>query len=208
MSPLIRLFLLGLLLPTFQSMAWAEQTVKVTMKTSAGDIGLEIYTEAAPLTAANFLQWVDGNHYDNRAVFYRTVRMDNQAQNKIKIEVIQGGFADELSDPPFENISHETTGATGVLHLDGVISMARLEPGTASSEFFICINDQPELDFGGQRNPDGQGFAAFGKVLVGMDVVRAIQAMKTIQPEGTELEYTSGQMLIEPVEIYSISRMD
>ena len=208
MPQLIRPFLLGLLLSTLQGLAWAKETVMVTMKTSAGDISLEIYTEAAPVTAANFLQWVDAHHYDNRAVFYRTVRMDNQAQNTVRIEVIQGGFADELSDPPFENINHETTEATGVLHLDGVISMARLEPGSASSEFFICINDQPGLDFGGQRNPDGQGFAAFGKVVDGMDVVRAIQAMKTIQPEGTELEYTSGQMLIEPVEIYSISRMD
>jgi peptidyl-prolyl cis-trans isomerase A (cyclophilin A) len=78
----------------------------------------------------------------------------------------------ETSLPP---IAHETTTQTGILHKDGVISMARLEPGTATSEFFICVGDQPELDFGGKRNPDGQGFAAFGRVIKGMEVVRRIQ---------------------------------
>jgi len=203
-----RLFLLLILLITFQGNAWAEENVLVDMKTSAGDIRLEIYTEAAPLTAVNFLKYVDGKHYDNTSVFYRTVRMDNQAQNNIKIEVIQGGFFEEPANPPFEMIAHETTQTTGILHLDGVISMARAEPGTASSEFFICINDQPELDFGGQRNPDGLGFATFGKVVEGMDVVRDIQAMATVQPEGENLEYTSGQMLIDRVEIYEVSRVE
>jgi len=133
--------------------------------------------------------------------------MDNQAQNKIKIEVIQGGLGMEVPDLPFEPIAHETTQTSGILHKDGVISMGRLEPGTATSEFFICINDQPELDFGGDRYPDGQGFATFGKVVKGMDIVRAIQAMKTDMPENEELEYTSGQMLIEPVIIKKISRV-
>ena len=71
-------------------------------------------------------------------------------------------------------IPHETTQQTGLRHADGTLSMARNEPGTASSEFFICVGDQPELDFGGKRNPDGAGFAAFGKVLAGLDVVRKI----------------------------------
>jgi peptidyl-prolyl cis-trans isomerase A (cyclophilin A) len=186
---------------------WAGDAVGVVMKTSAGDISLEIDTGAAPLTSANFLKYVDGRHYGRNATFYRTVRMDNQSQNRIKIEVIQGGLGGEDTELPYDAIDHETTRATGILHRDGVISMARLEPGTAASEFFICINNQPELDFGGQRNPDGQGFAAFGKVVKGMDVVRAIQGMKTIQPEGAELEYTSGQILIEPVVIYGIERV-
>lgn len=208
MLNLTRSFLSLVLLIAVNGIAWAEENAMVIMKTSVGDIRLEIYTEAAPLSAGNFLKYVDGKHYDNKSVFYRTVRMDNQAQNNITIEVIQGGFEEEPANPPFEMIAHETTHTTGVLHLDGVISMARSEPGTASSEFFICINDQPELDFGGQRNPDGLGFATFGKVVSGMDVVRAIQAMKTVQPEGTDLEYTSGQMLIEPVEIYEVSRVE
>ena len=84
--------------------------------------------------------------------------------------------------------------------------MARGDPGTAASEFFICVNDQPELDFGGQRNPDQKGFAAFGKVVDGMDVIRNIQQMPTDIPRAGQLEYTSGQILLEPVIIYEVSR--
>lgn len=183
----------------------SEDSVGVIISTSVGDITLELYPQAAPLTYTNFMRYVDGGYYDNTG-FYRTVRSDNQVQNPIKIEVIQGGLGMDDRELPYAPIAHETTDVTGIRHVDGAISMARGQPGTAASEFFICINDQPELDFGGQRNPDGQGFAAFGKVVRGMDVVRAIQAMSTIMPEGPELEYTSGQILIEPVEIFSISR--
>jgi peptidyl-prolyl cis-trans isomerase A (cyclophilin A) len=181
------------------------ETVTVVMKTSAGDIRLDLYPEAAPITVENFLRYVDENYYDNTH-FYRVVRMDNQAQNKIKIEVIQGGLGMEELDLPFEPIVHETTQVTGILHKDGVLSMGRLEPGTATTEFFICINDQPELDFGGERNPDGQGFASFGKVVTGMGVIRRIQKMSTDTPPQENLEYTSGQMLLDPVLIYGISR--
>jgi len=180
------------------------------MKTSAGDIRIELYPEAAPVTVENFLKYVDGGYYKN-ARFYRVVRMDNQAQNNIKIEVIQGGLGMaelgmDVPDLPFEPIAHETTQITGILHRDGVISMGRLEPGSAASEFFICINDQPELDFGGQRNPDGQGFAAFGQVVGGMETVRLIQGMSTKMPPAEQLEYTSGQILLDPVVIFEISR--
>jgi peptidyl-prolyl cis-trans isomerase A (cyclophilin A) len=185
--------------------ALAADTIEVVIDTSAGSITLELYPRAAPLTVANFLRYVDGEHYDN-GHFYRTVRPDNQAQNRILIEVIQGGRGMEEPAAPFDAVAHESTAATGILHLDGTISIARGEPGSATSEFFICINDQPELDFGGQRNPDGQGFAAFGRVLEGMDVVRGIQAMETVTPAGGELEYTSGQMLADPVRIHAIRR--
>jgi peptidyl-prolyl cis-trans isomerase A (cyclophilin A) len=153
---------------------------KVMMRTSLGEITLEIYVDKAPITAGNFLKYVRENRLQG-AAFYRVVREDNQPHNKVKISVIQGGLmADtdipEKSLPP---IAHETTTQTGILHKDGVISMARLEPGTATSEFFICVGDQPELDFGGKRNPDGQGFAAFGRVIKGMDVVRRIQQQPT-----------------------------
>ena len=157
------------------------------------------------MTVENFLRYVDGGYYNN-ARFYRVVRMNNQQQNTIKIEVIQGGLELDTADLPFESIVHESTETTGIKHLDGVISMARGDPGTAASEFFICVNDQPELDFGGQRNPDQQGFAAFGKVVDGMDVIRNIQEMPTDIPRAGQLEYTSGQILLEPVVIYEVSR--
>jgi len=203
--------LLPLIASLFMSLGMANsasaESINILMKTSAGDITLELYPDAAPLSVANFLNYVDQHRYDGKSSFYRTVRMDNQAQNKIKIEVIQGGMGMAETDSPLAPIAHETSKASGILHLDGVISMARLEPGSATSEFFICVNDQPELDFGGGRNPDGLGFAAFGKVVEGMDVVREIQAMKTDMPEGQALEYTSGQILTEPVVIHQISRI-
>ena len=201
-----RICLIGMFLLASQSSLLAADTVRLLMSTSAGDMHIEIYPQDAPKTVENFLRYVDSDHYHN-ASFYRVVRMDNQEQNLVKIEVIQGGMQLEVEDLPFEAIAHESTQTTGIKHLDGVISMARGEPGTAASEFFICVNDQPELDFGGQRNPDGLGFAAFGRVVDGMDVVRAIQAGDT-EPPQSELEYTSGQMLLEPVTIYEISRVD
>jgi len=108
------------------------------------------------------------------ARFYRVVRMDNQPNNMVKIEVIQGGLKEDHHPQMLPPIPHESTEQTGLHHEDGTISMARNEPGTATSEFFICVGAQPELDFGGKRNPDGAGFAAFGKVIEGMEVVRVI----------------------------------
>ncbi len=143
------------------------------IETELGDIIIEVYPDKAPITVANFVRYVDQAKFDG-ASFYRVVRMDNQPVNPIKIEVIQGDFTGE--DFYFPTIEHETTFTTGLTHKDGTVSMGRFEVGTTAAEFFICINDQPELDFGGKRNPDGQGFAAFGQVLEGMDVVRAIQA--------------------------------
>lgn len=201
-----RLVILALLLTLLLANAQAEVTLDVLMETSAGDVVIELYPESAPLSVDNFLRYVDGGFYENSS-FYRVVRVDNQAQNNIKIEVIQGGLGMAGEHPPFESIAHESTRVSGIRHTDGVISMARLEPGSAASEFFICVNSQPELDFGGGRNPDGQGFAAFGKVIAGMDVIRAIQNMKTDSPAGGELEYTSGQILLKPVTINQISRV-
>jgi peptidyl-prolyl cis-trans isomerase A (cyclophilin A) len=148
---------------------------RVVLGTELGDITIEVYSERAPVTTENFLRYVAERRFRG-ASFYRTVRLDNQPDNAVKIGVIQGGLKDDLDSLALPPIAHETTAVTGILHKDGTVSMARREPGTASSEIFICIGDQPELDFGGKRNPDGQGFAAFGKVVAGMDVVRRIQA--------------------------------
>ena len=145
----------------------------VTILTEKGDIVVELYPNQAPYTVYNFLKYVDEKRY-NGAAFYRTVTPGNQPDDSIKIEVIQGGLYEDNHPLALPPINHETTKNTGIKHLDGTISMARNEPGTASSEFFICIGDQPELDYGGTRNPDGKGFAAFGRVIKGMAVVRAI----------------------------------
>jgi peptidyl-prolyl cis-trans isomerase A (cyclophilin A) len=166
----------------------------VAIQTGLGTIKVEIYERQAPLTAANFFRYVDEGLFEG-ATFYRVVRPDNQPGNAVKIEVIQGGLEFSAERRTFPPVEHETTAKTGILHRDGVVSMARDAPGTASSEFFICIGDQPELDFGGKRNPDGQGFAAFGRVIEGMDIVRKIQQRPA-----------DGQMLIKRVLIRNMSR--
>ncbi|MCK4941025.1 peptidylprolyl isomerase [candidate division WOR-3 bacterium] len=167
----------------------------VLLQTELGDIVVVIDVVSAPITARNFLRYVDEDRF-KEAFFYRVVRLDNQPHNDVKIEVIQGGIGFVESDLRLPPIVHENTEKTGLLHKDGVISMARREPGTASSELFICVGDQPELDFGGKRNPDDQGFAAFGRVIQGMDVVRTIHGQSA-----------DGQTLISPVRISGFKRV-
>ena len=177
---------------TFSGCGAKSESVMLRMETALGEIIIELYTEKAPITALNFLKYVDDGLFKN-SKFYRVVRDNNQPNNDVTIDVIQGGmFSEEKMYPP---IIHETTLKTGIRHKDGVISMARLEPGSATSEFFICLGDQPELDFEGKRNPDGQGFAAFGKVVEGMDVVRKIHQ----QP-------VDGQMLTPEILIVDVKR--
>ena len=183
------------LLLTFLMVSYARETIiPISMETELGPIQLELYPDRAPITVSNFLRYVDENRYEDFH-FYRVVHMENQPDNDVKIEVIQGGLGFDKHPMELPTILHETTDKTGIRHLNGTLSMARLEPGTASSEIFICINDQPELDFGGKRNPDGQGFAAFGKVISGMDVVRKIQLL----PE-------TNQILDKVVKVNSIQR--
>jgi peptidyl-prolyl cis-trans isomerase A (cyclophilin A) len=167
--------------------------VRVSLETEAGRILLEVDTARAPATAANFLRYVDAGAYAN-GHFHRSVKPDNQPDDRIKIEVIQASAAPGARR--FAAIPLERTSKTGLRHLDGTLSMARAAPDSATSDIFICVGAQPELDFGGQRNPDGQGFAAFGRVLEGMDVVRRIQQSKA-----------QGQRLTPPVRILGASRL-
>ncbi len=152
----------------------AAQPPRVALDTELGRIVVELDPQHAPITTANFLKYVDARHYDG-GVFHRTVKLDNQPQSPIKIEVIQAGVNPAKENTGFPRIPLERTSSTGLKHLNGTISMARDGADTATSDFFICINDQPQLDFGGKRNPDGQGFAAFGHVTEGLDVVKKIQ---------------------------------
>ena len=175
----------------------SEGIVRVLIKTAFGDIKAELYGNKAPITVTNFLRYVDEGLFDG-TTFFRVVSMENQSNSPVKIEVVQGGtmFKGGAYPSKYPPIEHETTEKTGIKHLDGVLSMARMKPGTATSSFFICIGDQPELDYQGKRNPDRQGFAAFGKVIEGMDVVRMIQ-----------VEPYEGQRLTPPIEITSIKRV-
>lgn len=180
----------------------AQGPVKVRVQTELGDIILEVDTARAPNTAANFLKYVDAGHYDG-GTWHRTVKLDNQPESPVKIEVIQAGVNPDRAKQGFPPIALERTSTTGLLHKDGVISMARGTPDSATSGWFICINDQPSLDFGGARNPDGQGFAAFGRVVSGMDVVRKIQAAPSSSDRKTN---TEAQRLTPPIKIIKVAR--
>jgi len=147
--------------------------VRVMLQTDKGPIEVEIDVAHAPVTAANFLKYVDAGAYTG-GYFHRAVRPDTETRADSPIQVIQASRAP--IKPGFPAISLERTSVTGLKHVDGALSMARNGVDTATSDFFICIGAQPALDFGGKRNADGQGFAVFGHVVSGMDVVRKIQA--------------------------------
>ena len=195
-----------------------KQSVSIALETDFGTIAIDLDVEHAPLTSGNFLRYIDMGLY-NGGIFHRTVTAENNANTNLKaekigsgidpaadrqqlpndaiaIEVIQGGINPAKSDQLAAPIPLERTSETGLRHRNGTISMARLTPESAVSDFFICIDDQPSLDFGGMRNPDGQGFAAFGQVTSGMDIVRTIQH----QP-------ADGQSLNPPVTIRKITRL-
>jgi peptidyl-prolyl cis-trans isomerase A (cyclophilin A) len=174
-------------------------TESVLLATTLGNISFTVETKRAPLSSANFLEYVD-RHLLNGTQFYRSVHPENDS-NPVKISVLQGGIADRAKALP--PIPHESTRQTGLRHSDGAISIARRELGTGvGGIFFICIGDQPALDFGGRRNPDGQGFAVFGRVYQGMDLVRNIWRQPTAGTDGS----IAAQRIASPVDILSVVR--
>src|SRR5262245_13655811 len=165
----------------------ADRQPVVVFETEKGAIEIEVDTRHAPMTAANFLKYVDGKFFDG-GVVNRAVRPDNTVRHDIEIQVIQFQIDPGRRREQFPPMALERTSVTGLKQVDGAVSMARNGPDTATASFSIVIGDQPEMDFGGRRNPDGQGFAVFGRVVGGMEVVRAIHAAPTGQrgPYGTE----------------------
>lgn len=172
-----------------------DGSVPLVIKTMEGNIHLSVYPGKAPVSSKAFLELVDKGLYRD-ASFYRVMNIYNQPSDAYKAEFVQGGlWLKKGAREGIPMIPHETTAQTGIFHETGTISFARNEPGTASSEFFICVDDQPGLDYGGENNPDGQGYAAFGIVTRGMDVVRRIYE----KPD-------TRQMLHNPVVILDIDR--
>ena len=168
----------------------------IEIETQLGDIEIELYPDQAPKSVAAFLSYIKAGYYKNCS-FYRVLSDDNQPSSAPKAEVIQGGlWGSRTKRPDLPGIPHETTSQTKILHKNGVISFARLEPGTATTEFFICVGDQPGYDYGGANNPDGQGYAAFGKVVRGMDIVHKIYNMPEID-----------MYFEKPVDIYEIIQL-
>lgn len=166
----------------------------VRLKTAKGDIVLALEIERAPITSKNFLKYVDQGRLDN-ASFYRAMQVTPD------LGIIQGG--DNARALP--GCKHEPTSATGLSHTDGVVSLARGKPGTAQGDFFICIGDMSDFDAGKDGTDDKLGFAAFGHVVEGMDVVHAIFNAPTSKTKGVGA--MKGQMLAPPVKIVTARRI-
>ena len=187
----------GLSLAAGRALAQDDGGLKrVVMKTGKGAIVLEIETAKAPVTARNFLRYVDGKLFDASS-FYRVTH----APNAPEFGLIEGGLRGRKA---FKPIAHESTAKTGLTHKDGTISMARLAPGTATADFFIVIGDHPGFDADPAAEGDNQGFAAFGRVVEGMDVVKAIFAQPVSPTAGVGA--MKGQMMSPPVPIVSVRR--
>ena len=188
----------ALLLP---ASALAQATTEVVMETELGRIVIALETERAPVTAGNFLRYAEEKRFDG-TVFYRAMRLDWDPQPN---GLVQGGtqFDPERILPP---IVHEPTSETGLKHLAGTISMARYEPGSATGDFAIMLSPQPFLDAdpASQEADRRAGFAAFGQVVEGMDVVRAIFDAPVDPAKGEGA--MKGQMIAEPVRIISVRR--
>lgn len=169
----------------------------IVIDTDAGKIEIELYPDKAPQTAKAFLSYIDSGFYKH-SNFYRVLRNDNQPSDAPKANLIQGGLwkTNYKKASTLPGIPHEPTSKTGILHRDGVISLARMEPGTATTEFFICLGNQAGFDFGGDNNADGQGYAAFGKVVKGMNIVHRIYDRSSY-----------GQAFDPPVVIINITRL-
>lgn len=166
----------------------------IIINTNQGEIKVALFSDQAPITVANFLTYISEKRFDASG-FFRIVTQHNANQPEDKntqIQVIQGGLAPG-DKRLLSGIEHESTQSSGISHTHGTISMARFEPGTADGSFFFCIGDQPELDFGGKRYDDGLGFAAFGRIVNGFDVLEKIYQLA--QPQ----EY-----LDPPIKIHHI----
>ena len=185
---------------TAASFAAGQANDVVVFETGKGNIEIEVDAAHAPLTAANFLKYVDGGFYDGGTI-NRAVRPDNTIRHDVEIQVIQFQIDRARQRDELPSLPLERTSVTGLKHLDGAVSMARNGPDTATGSFSIVIGNQPDMDFGGKRNPDGQGFAVFGRVVSGMDVVTVIQA----SPTGPRGPY-GPESLIPPIAIVKASR--
>lgn len=197
MPPSLRVIVAGLLIfaPALLPAQARAGIVPIRIETSVGVITADLDSAHAPVSVTNFLRYVDSLAY-NGGVFHRAVTPANQPNDSVKIEVIQGGPNRARVGARFPAIELERTNVTGLKHHDGTLSMARAGPNTATSDFFICVGEQPALDFAGHRNLDGQGFAAFGQVTSGMDVVRAIQRAPV-----------NAQTLTPPIGIVRVTRV-
>lgn len=174
-----------------------DQTLpQVRVETAFGAFTVVVHVDKAPVSAATFLALVRSGHLDGSSVF-RILNDRNQPDDEHKVRTVQWGWYERKDNSlPGDRPAHEPTSVTGLRHLSGTMSMARRGTGTPGSEYFIILHDEPELDFGGRRNPDGQGFAAFARVVDGFDVLERLHACGE-----------DGQFVKKPVPILSVREL-
>lgn len=170
---------------------------RVAIHTAKGLVVVELEAERAPVTSANFLHYVDAGKYDGGA-FFRTVRTAGAPDEGQIVGRMR------LKERPFPPIRHEPTTKTGLKHLAGTLSLGRFEVGSATSDFFICTSPEPYLDAHPEAKGDNQGFAAFGSVVAGMDVVRRIHASPTGGPSPFATQ--KNEWLRPPIAIRGMKR--
>ncbi|MBP6879075.1 MAG: peptidylprolyl isomerase [Phenylobacterium sp.] len=187
----------GLILAAPQSALAAAAKPRVAIKTPRGVIIVELEPRKAPLTVANFLRYVDAQSYDGGS-FFRAARTPGAAKDGTLVG------APDAKVRPFPPIAHESTTKTGLKHLNGTISLGRFATGTATSNFFICVGDQPYLDANPAAKGDNLGYAAFGRVVQGMPVVEKILSLPTNGE--TKFKDQRGQWLKPPVPITTMRR--
>jgi peptidyl-prolyl cis-trans isomerase A (cyclophilin A) len=197
--------LLAFVLWMAQAQLAQPQPVLVVFETELGQITMEVDLARAPITGPNFLKYIDGKFYDGGTI-NRAVRPDNTTRRDVEIQVIQFQIDPARRSEQFPPIPLERTSVTGLKHVNGALSMARSGPDSATASFSIVINDQPELDFGGKRNADGQGFAVFGRVVSGMDVVKKIQASKTRVVDSAQRGGYGTETLDPPIKVLRAAR--
>jgi peptidyl-prolyl cis-trans isomerase A (cyclophilin A) len=169
---------------------------RVLVETALGAFTVVVHVDKAPLSAATFLAFVRSGHLDGSSVF-RILNDRNQPEDEHKIHTVQWGWYERKDNSlPGNRPAHEPTSVTGLRHLRGTMSMARRASGIPGSEYFIILRDEPELDFGGRRNPDGQGFAAFAQIVDGFDTLERLHACGE-----------DGQFLKKPVPVVSASEL-
>jgi len=191
----VPVFMLFIFFMIFMPPARADQTNEVTVaiETALGTITIAVDLTHAPITAGNFLKYVDAGIYDDGR-FYRVTRPDNYPgapPNRPPMQLIQGGIDPSKAGQRLPPIPLERTSVTGLKHVAGTVSMARGTPDSATTEFFILLDDQPSLDFGGKRFDDEQGAAAFGRVLSGLDIVKKIQQQSPLQEQNVQYLVTA-----------------
>jgi len=195
MIPRLLTILALLLTPALTAAPPPRGEVRVALETTAGRIVLALDVRHAPITAGNFLRYVDAGKF-NGTTFYRAAR----SKTRPGVGLIQGGIDQNIRVSYFP-IQHEPTNVTGLRHVDGTVSMARNKPGTAMGDFFICVGPAPSLD----AAPNYPGYAAFGHVVSGMDVVKKILQLKTY-PGGFSID-TVGQTIVDRPRITAAHRL-